>query len=219
MAKLTVLSAEKKGWEANESYAELELNQVAFPFTGRIEAQTPLTAEVGGNAFIGEVGMILVVDKWNLKDPTDPTKGFDPVVRPVDTNNDDETALFAINYSTELVYDERKPALRFFHQKRGTYNYDWLGNGTNDDIYPRLGYLSVGDRFTTSAITVTEGTAAALDAAIDGYAGKYFEAGADGYWVETSTPTSAIGPVIRVIDPTIGMADGSYGFKVECVKA
>ena len=203
MAKLTALSAEKKGW--SESYGELELNQVAFPFTGRIEAQMPLAEN-----FIGEVGMILVVDKWD-----------DKAVRAFDEDKDDEYSLFALNYSTETVYDERKGALHYFHQVRGTGSYDWLGIGDQNDIYPRLGYLSVGDRFTTSAITVDETTAAAFEANIANYNGNMFKAGTDGYWVAYDEDEGAtnVGPIIKVIDAKLGMPDGSYGFKVEVVKA
>jgi hypothetical protein len=186
-----------------EYHAELELNQVSFPFTGRIEAQTPLKAD-----FIGEVGMILVVDKW---------ADGGAEVRPC-TADDTNCSLFALNYSTELQYDERKPELRRFYQKRSTANYDWLGNGDSDDIYPRLGFLSVGDRFTTSAIDVAyDGTDFASDA--KSFNGAYLKAGENGYWVKADDPENAIGPVVRVIDATIGMADKSYGFKVEVVKA
>lgn len=182
-------------------HAELELNQVSFPFTGRIEAQTPLKAD-----FIGEVGMILVVDKW---------ADGGAEVRPC-TEADTNTSLFALNYSTELQYDERTPALRYFYQKRSNANYDWLGNGGSDDIYPRLGYLSVGERFTTSAIDVN---CEAKDFVAKDFNGAYLKAGTKGYWEKTDSPDTAVGPVVRVIDATIGMADKSFGFKVEVVKA
>lgn len=204
MAKsLVEINATSKRFADGVYHAELELNQVSFPFTGRIEAQTPLKAD-----FIGEVGMILVVDKW---------ADGGAEVRPC-TENDTNCSLFALNYSTELQYDERKPGLRYFYQKRSTADYDWLGNGDSDDIYPRLGFLSVGDRFTTSAIDVAyEGTDFASDA--KSFNGAYLKAGKKGYWEKTDDPENAIGPVVRVIDATIGMADKSYGFKVEVVKA
>lgn len=204
-------------------HSELELNQVSFPFTGRIEAQTPLCAD-----FIGEVGMILVVDKWAVNGPE---------IRPM-TEDDTATSLFCLNYSTELSYDERKPGLRYFYQRKADPSYDWLSNGDKDDIYPRMGYLSVGEKFTTSAIDLEFEVAdtastqqivaafkAALNPAANGTAiindGDYLCAGPKGYWVkcDAEDAATAIGPVVRILDKNLGMADKSFGFKVEVVKA
>lgn len=233
MATLTLPEINAHLFRDGVYHSELELNQVSFPFTGRIEAQTPLCEN-----FIGEVGMILVVDKW----AKDVNGKIVPEVRPMVKGNEEEpgdtaTALFCLNYSSELSYDERKPGLRYFYQKKAAPSYDWLNNGDKDDIYPRLGYLSVGERFTTSAIDLKfEVSDGATDADIitafktalneDGESalindGDYLCAGEKGYWekCDAKDAATAIGPVVRILDKRLGMADKSFGFKVEVVKA
>ena len=52
-----------------------------------------------------------------------------------------EGSIYALNYSTEHMYDERQYALKDFYLN------------PTDDFYPRLGYLSVGDKFTTNCVS------------------------------------------------------------------
>lgn len=113
-------------------YGQLELNQCAFPRTGRIEAQCSLDVGTAGSpgdfaTIPAENGMILLIDKVNKK-----------IKLPSATaaNN----TLLALNYSTEHIHDERANALK-----------DFKISG-KDDFRPRLGYLSVGDRFTTNCL-------------------------------------------------------------------
>ena len=105
-----------------DGFGQLELNQVAFPRDGRIEAQCAL-----GDDFAevpAENGMLLAVDNIN-RIVKFPVAG--------------EKFPIALNYSTEHMYDERTRALRNFNLPRGSF-------------LPRMGYLAVQDKFTTNCI-------------------------------------------------------------------
>lgn len=122
-----------------DGYGQLELNNVFFRREGAIEAQCAL--DPGAFALEGEAvgkdptqgkiyvenGMILAVDKANgiVKFPT--KEGLDSFLP------------LALNYSTEHMYDER-------HKNLGSY---YLPAGT---FYPRMGYLSKGEVFTTNCL-------------------------------------------------------------------
>lgn len=116
-----------------DGYGQIELNQCAFRRDGRIEAQCALDPEkfaknqaenVAGKVY-AENGMILAVDNINrvIRLPGAEAKGLP----------------LAINYSTEHLYDERRQGLKDFYLPAGTF-------------YPRLGYLSRGDKFTTNCL-------------------------------------------------------------------
>lgn len=106
-----------------DGYGQLELNNVAFRRDGRIEAQLPLDTEDFATA-VAENGMLLTVDR---------AKGCVRFYQ-----DGDKTV--ALNYSTEHMYDDRKPGLKNFCLRRG-------------EFYPRLGYLAVGDKFTTNCVS------------------------------------------------------------------
>ena len=116
-----------------DGYGQIELNQCAFRRDGRIEAQCALydkefaknQAEYVGGKIYAENGMILAVDNINR------------VVRLPGAEAADLP--LAINYSTEHLYDERHQCLKDFYLPAGTF-------------YPRLGYLSRGDKFTTNCL-------------------------------------------------------------------
>ena len=114
-----------------DGYGVLELNQVAFPTTGTIEAQCKLdkendfkTLSTDATKTTCEIGMLLAVDKVN---------GI------VKLPGASETLPIAINYSAEHIYDERI----------GLKNFKLTVN----DFYPRMGYLAVGDLFTTNCVS------------------------------------------------------------------
>lgn len=115
-----------------DGYGQIELNNVAFRRDGRIEAQCALDPEAFAD-FPAENGMLLVVDKANR------------IVRPA-ISTDDDTTPIALHYSTEHLYDERTPGLKNFKLTPGT------GRLQDDNFYPRMGYLSVGDLYTTNAV-------------------------------------------------------------------
>jgi hypothetical protein len=122
-----------------DGYGQIELNQVAFRRDGRIEAQCKLKTYNASTATDGfdaahpaENGMLLAVD--NVK-------------REIACPVANETRPIALHYSTEHMYDERKSGLKNFclypeQNKIGFESY----------VYPRLGYLSVGDKFNTNCL-------------------------------------------------------------------
>ena len=108
-----------------DGYGQLELNNAAFRRDGRVEAQCALDSTDFSSA-PAENGMLLAVDKVH------------GTIRVPDTS---ETCPIAIHYSAEHMYDERHPGLKNFKL------------GINDGFYPRMGYLAVGDLFTTNCIS------------------------------------------------------------------
>lgn len=116
-----------------DGYGQLELNQVAFPTTGTIEAQckldtTDFKKKLADAGTICEVGMLLAVDKANnvIKLPTA-----------------NETLPIGLNYTTEYVYDSYKKGLKHFALVEEAAGGDYL---------PRIGYLTTGDKFTTNCL-------------------------------------------------------------------
>lgn len=115
-----------------DGFGQLELNQCAFRRDGRIEAQCALDpesfakdmGEYAGGKIYAENGMILAVDNIN---------------RIVKLPVAGESFPLALNYTTEHMYDERHQGLKDFYLPAGTF-------------YPRLGYLSRGDKFTTNCL-------------------------------------------------------------------
>lgn len=111
-----------------DGYGQLELNNVAFRRDGRIEAQCALDATDFASV-PAENGMLLAVDK------------IAGTVRMPDSS---EVCPIALNYTAEHMYDERHNALKDFKLDR------------KDGFYPRLGYLAVGDTFTTNCISYND---------------------------------------------------------------
>lgn len=115
-----------------------------------------------------------------------------------------ESNMFGLNYSAEHMYDERLAGgLSKFRLDKDTF-------------LPRLGYLAVGDKFTTNAVVydesldlanLTEGTVCADD---KGYIRIYSEA-----------PDKAIlgAPVLRIIDAKATMPNGAPAVKFRCIQA
>ena len=186
-------------------YAVLELNQVAFPRDGRIEAQLPLDGTLFARAtgVPAEVGMILKVDKAG------------GVIKFAEST-DKVGTLYALNYSTEHMYDERLPQLKNFCQYAADSSSDMLGY---DDFYPRLGYLAVGDRFTTNAIVCDDA------ADVKTLVGKFLTAsvatGFEGYWEEIAAADvgDAVAPVVQIVEGTTCPNGIDPAVKVVVVKA
>lgn len=107
-----------------DGFGQLELNNVAFRRDGRVEAQCALDA-TDFTSVPAENGMLLEVDNVNrvVKFPTE------------------DSALVGLNYTTEHMYDERYNALKDFKLN------------IKDGHYPRIGYLAVGDKFTTNCVS------------------------------------------------------------------
>ena len=188
-----------------DGFGQLELNQVAFRRDGRVEAQCALD-DTDFATVPAENGMILAVDRINRKIK-------------FATEDNVETMPVALNYTTEHMYDERANALKDFSLPRGTF-------------YPRLGFLSVGELFTTNCIGYndTEWTATGSgDTAKT--ADENFEAAckaikttplyggvSDEGAIAVSATAPEYGPVLKVVEATT-MPDGTFGLKFQVVTA
>lgn len=176
-----------------DGYGQLEINNCAFRRDGRIEAQCALD-DTDFASVPAENGMILAVDNVARK------------VRFVDST---EWAPVAINYSAEHIYDERTPGLKNFKLELG-------------EFYPRLGYLSIGDKFTTNCFSYDTNDFADDDAveAINlssdvVYASEY--AGGDGtILLKKTTAPSGVKVLMKVIAVTT-MPDGTFALKFQVI--
>ena len=112
--------------------------------------------------------------------------------------------MFGLNYTSEHMYDERLVGgLKYYKTDK-------------DSFLPRLGYLAVGDKFTTN--TVVYDDAANITTMVYGYV----KAGDNGYIRLSATkPTDAIdgAPLLRVIDAKATMPNGAPAVKFQCIKA
>lgn len=213
-----------------DGYGQVELNNVAFRRDGRIEAQCALDEAFTTEA-PAENGMLLAVDKAN---------------RLVKLPTATETLPIALHYSTEHLYDERTPGLKSFKLTRsdGTYTM----KNAKDAPYPRMGYLAVGDLFTTNTVcfddtetgftavtavaddpstaTVDETVAAQtkyehfLETLKNGYKQTTYYGGIDtsGRIKVTATAAPTYGPTLKVVE-VYTMPDGTPGFKFQVIKA
>lgn len=112
--------------------------------------------------------------------------------------------MFGLNYTSEHMYDERLVGgLKYYKTDK-------------DSFLPRLGYLAVGDKYTTN--TVIYDDAAGITTMVYGYV----KAGDNGYVRLSATePTDAIpgAPMLRVIDAKATMPNGAPAVKFQCIKA
>ena len=172
-----------------DGYGQIELNNVAFRRDGRIEAQCKPDETDFSEAVI-ENGMLLAVDN---------------VTRTVKFATDSSLPV-ALVYSAEHLYDERKPGLKNFYLKG------------KDDFLPRLGYLAVGDKYTTNCVAYDSAEFAdesAFESALDALDSTALWAGIDAkgaHLISSAAPT--IGPKIRVIKKTT-MPNGTLGLKMQ----
>ena len=172
-----------------DGYGQVELNNVAFRRDGRIEAQCALSTVDFAEA-PAENGMILVVKK------------ADHEICFADASA--ENQLYALNYSSEHMYDERHPGLKNFKLN------------AKDDFYPRVGYLAAGDLWTTNCVdlgayaTVSAVTSALASGAV------YAAVGTQGAPVIQAAAPS-VGPVMQVIKKTT-MPDGQDAFQLQVLK-
>lgn len=115
-----------------------------------------------------------------------------------------DSYMFGLNYTSEHMYDERLAGgLKYYKTDKGSF-------------LPRLGYLAVGDKYTTN--TVVYDSALTITNAVYGYV----KAGDKGYIRLSATkPTDAIdgAPLLRVIDAKATMPNGAPAVKFQCVKA
>lgn len=111
--------------------------------------------------------------------------------------------MFGLNYTSEHMYDERLVGgLKYYKTDK-------------DSFLPRLGYLAVGDKFTTNTVVYD---AADITTMVYGYV----KAGDNGYIRLSATePNDAIAgaPLLRVIDAKATMPNGAPAVKFQCIKA
>ena len=111
--------------------------------------------------------------------------------------------MFGLNYTSEHMYDERLVGgLKYYKTDK-------------DSFLPRLGYLAVGDKFTTNTVVYD---ADDITTMVYGYV----KAGDNGYIRLSATkPQDAIAdaPLLRVIDAKATMPNGAPAVKFQCVKA
>lgn len=177
-----------------DGYGQIELNNVAFRRDGRIEAQCKLdTTDFA--TIPAENGMILAVDK---------AKGTITLPK-------EGSLVYALNYTTEHIYDERTPGLKNFAS-------------TITSFMPRMGYLAAGDLFTTNTICYNDGEYAndaaletALTTALTNGTVVYGGIDASGAIKLTATKPT-VGPVLRVVKKYT-MPDGQFGVKLQVISA
>lgn len=200
-----------------KGFGQVELNQVSFIHDGRVEAQCafsddfagkfPMTAtEATAGKIYGEVGAFYAVDKANGVVKV-PTTALDAAGCPI-----------AINYSTEHIYNQFTPGRRNFCQIRG-------------EFYPRLGFVSVGEKFTTN--TVAYDDTVFTGSTIDDYKGLWSDVktklaagtavyacvvnGSDGKLVLGADPDDALGGVVTKVVKAYTNADGTLSFMFQVI--
>ena len=176
-----------------DGFGQVELNNVAFRRDGRIEAQCALDTAAFGTDTVCENGMILRVDKAGKK------------ITFCDASAANQ--LYALNYSAEHMYDERKPGLK---------NFKLVSSVAGEDFYPRVGYLAAGDLWTSNCVDL--GTYPSVAAVQDALASGavYAGAGTEGAPVLASGAPE-VGPVLQVIKKTT-MPDGQDAFQFQVLK-
>ena len=173
-----------------DGFGQLELNQVSFPRTGRIEAQCALD-DVDFADVPAENGMLLAVDRVNRK---------------VKFAVDDSMPI-ALNYTTEHMYDERHKSLKDFSLELGSF-------------YPRMGFLSVGELFTSNCLCFDDSEFAdneaveAVNVKANALFGGISELGA----IKVSATKPTAGPVLKAVEKTT-MPDGQFAFKFQVLNA
>ena len=173
-----------------DGFGQVELNNVAFRRDGRIEAQCALDTNAFDSQTPCENGMILRVKK------------AEHVITTCDSSAANQ--LYALNYTSEHMYDERKPGLKNFYLKSAA---------AGEDFYPRVGYLAAGDLFTTNCIDLgSYASVGAVTTALEG-GEVYAAAGTQGAIVLAGEAPS-VGPVMQVIKKTT-MPDGQDAFQIQ----
>lgn len=175
-----------------DGFGQVELNNVAFRRDGRIEAQCALDTTAFTSQVPCENGMILRVKKAEHK------------ITFADASADNQ--LYALNYTTEHMYDERKPGLKNF-------SLSAQKNELGQDFYPRVGYLAAGDLWTTNCVDLGSYASAAAVASALSSGEVYAAVGTQGAVVLSSAAPS-VGPVIQVIKKTT-MPDGQDAFQLQ----
>ena len=115
----------------------------------------------------------------------------------------------ALHYSAEHLYEEDAQGLKDFALEPGSF-------------LPRLGYLAVGDKFTTNCLCYDTTDFANDEALKEAYAGSTAIYGgvSDNGAIKVSKAAPSTGLVLRAIKGTGAgsMPDGQFGMKFQVVK-
>lgn len=173
-----------------DGFGQLEHNNVAYPRDGRVEAQCALDTTDFASV-PAENGMLLAIDNVNR------------VVKFAK----DASLPIGINYTSEHMYDDRKPGLKNFKLT------------IEDGFLPRIGFLSVADKFTTNCVCydTTEFTdEETFVKALDAYKTTTLYGGISNTGAIKITKTKpTAGPVLLVINGKDTMPDGQLGIKFQ----
>lgn len=178
-----------------DGFGQLELNNAAFPRDGRVEAQCKLDSTDFAEV-PAENGMLLAVD--NVK-------------RVVKFAKDDKLPI-ALNYSSEHMYDDIKSGLKDFKIDLA------------DGMLPRLGFLSIGDKFTTNCICYdseefTDDAAVKTALEVETLATTPVYGGiSDNGAIKLAKEEPSNGPVLLAVAATT-MPDGQFAIKFQVKKA
>ena len=173
-----------------DGYGQVELNNVAFRRDGRIEAQCALDTAAFTSNVACENGMILRVKKAEHQ------------ITFADASAANQ--LYALNYSSEHMYDERKPGLK---------NFKLVSSAVGEDFLPRMGYLATGDLWTSNCVDLGTYPSAAAVASALASGEVYAAVGTQGAPVLQGSAPS-VGPVLQVIKKTT-MPDGQDAFQFQ----
>ena len=175
-----------------DGFGQVELNNVAFRRDGRIEAQCALDTAAFTENVPCENGMVLRVKKAEHK------------ITFADASAANQ--LYALNYTSEHMYDERKPGLKNF-------SLSAQKTAIGEDFYPRVGYLAAGDLWTSNCVDLgSYASVAAVASALA--AGEVFAAVGTQGAVVLGSAAPTVGPVIQVIKKTT-MPDGQDAFQFQ----
>ena len=190
-----------------EGYGVAEWNKIAAPFTAKMESQLPLDPNVfkandsDTSGIFCEVGQFLALDKTNMV-ATVPTTATDAGYLPI-----------GYNFSSEVLYDERKRGLKNFKQ-------------TCEDFLPNIGIPEVSDVITINAVLYDDTEFVAEDVFIEALEGVattplygILTNASNGFLVITGTVTNNLGRIVYKVVEKTSMPDGSTGIKLQAVKA
>lgn len=176
-----------------DGFGQLELNNVFFRRAGMVEAQCALGEDFADVP--AENGMLLAVDRVN-RIVKFPVEGEDMPI--------------ALNYTSEHSYEERTIGLKNFKLERGTF-------------YPRMGFLSAGELFTTNCFSYDDAEFAKEETLMEAVKDKATLAAKAVYGgvcengtIKLSATKPAFGPVLKVVEKTT-MPDGQFALKLQVV--
>lgn len=171
------------------TYATVELNQVAFPKTGLVVSQTPLSSYFT-KAAPCENGMWVSADKHS------------GVIAPLAAITDTPVGIV---YTTEKEYG---------YNDIGLASHSWVAGD-----YPRVGILSVGDTITTNCLQHSFANNDALFAALEAYATTpVYVVPVAGNPVPMLTTTKPNSGAYGVVTKFYTIPNGDKGVKYQIVK-